>query len=153
MYLSYLGRIDQIIYVPLPDEKTRQNIFNITLQKYSVAKDVDFVYLSKAFEGFCSGHIIEFCRKAYEIAIKDSKIEQQKIECSNAINSVYEIRRDHFEEANQFFKHVSLPDYNIRNYEIFAQMWQLPSCYDSSFNVFNYTKNNNDHSNNSPTVS
>jgi transitional endoplasmic reticulum ATPase len=36
------GRLDQLIYIPLPDEASRRQIFKATLRKSPVAPDVDF---------------------------------------------------------------------------------------------------------------
>lgn len=35
------GRLDQLIYIPLPDEKSREAIFRANLRKSPIAKDVD----------------------------------------------------------------------------------------------------------------
>lgn len=35
------GRLDQLIYIPLPDEKSREAIFKANLRKSPIAKDVD----------------------------------------------------------------------------------------------------------------
>jgi transitional endoplasmic reticulum ATPase len=36
------GRLDQLIYIPLPDEKSRTQIFKSVLRKSPIAPDVDF---------------------------------------------------------------------------------------------------------------
>lgn len=41
------GRLDQLIYIPLPDEKSRFAIFRANLRKSPVAKDVDLEFLAK----------------------------------------------------------------------------------------------------------
>lgn len=41
------GRLDQLIYIPLPDEKSREAIFKASLRKSPVANDVDLVYIAK----------------------------------------------------------------------------------------------------------
>ena len=48
------GRLDRIIYVPLPDEVTRREIFNIHFRKTPVSQDVCLDSLVLATEG-CSG--------------------------------------------------------------------------------------------------
>ncbi|WP_347130990.1 AAA family ATPase, partial [Staphylococcus capitis] len=35
------GRLDQLIYIPLPDDQSRLQIFKACLRKSPVAKDVD----------------------------------------------------------------------------------------------------------------
>ena len=48
------GRLDQLIYIPLPDLKSRMAILKANLRKSPVAKDVDLNYLAKVTEGFRS---------------------------------------------------------------------------------------------------
>ncbi|KAJ1372423.1 hypothetical protein KIN20_034587 [Parelaphostrongylus tenuis] len=42
------GRLDQLIYIPLPDEASRLQIFKANLRRTPVAKDVDMTFLSKS---------------------------------------------------------------------------------------------------------
>jgi len=42
------GRLDQLIYIPLPDEKSREAIFKANLRKSPVAKVI--IFLSLAFK-------------------------------------------------------------------------------------------------------
>merc|ERR1719299_31006 len=46
------GRLDQLIYIPLPDTGSRQQIFKSVLRKSPVAQDVDFDVLTKHTGGF-----------------------------------------------------------------------------------------------------
>ena len=41
------GRLDQLIYIPLPDEPSRLSILKACLRKSPVAQDVDLGFLSK----------------------------------------------------------------------------------------------------------
>lgn len=41
------GRLDQLIYIPLPDEKSREAILRANLRKSPIAKDVDLSYIAK----------------------------------------------------------------------------------------------------------
>jgi transitional endoplasmic reticulum ATPase len=43
------GRLDQLIYIPLPDEKSREAILRANLRKSPIAKDVDLSYIAKVF--------------------------------------------------------------------------------------------------------
>jgi len=40
------GRLDQLIYIPLPDEKSREAIFKANLRKSPVAKVIIFLLLA-----------------------------------------------------------------------------------------------------------
>lgn len=44
------GRLDQLIYIPLPDEKSREAIFKANLRKSPVAKVI--IFLSLVFKIF-----------------------------------------------------------------------------------------------------
>ncbi|KVH82896.1 ATPase, AAA-type, CDC48, partial [Cynara cardunculus var. scolymus] len=46
------GRLDQLIYIPLPDEESRYQIFKSALRKSPVSKDVDLRALAKYTQGF-----------------------------------------------------------------------------------------------------
>ncbi|PWZ46097.1 Cell division control protein 48 D [Zea mays] len=46
------GRLDQLIYIPLPDEQSRLQIFKACLRKSPVAKDVDLNALAEYTQGF-----------------------------------------------------------------------------------------------------
>ncbi|VAH74677.1 unnamed protein product [Triticum turgidum subsp. durum] len=46
------GRLDQLIYIPLPDEASRHQIFKACLRKSPVAKDVDLGALARFTAGF-----------------------------------------------------------------------------------------------------
>ena len=41
------GRLDQLIYIPLPDDGSRMAILKSNLRKSPVAKDVDLDFLAK----------------------------------------------------------------------------------------------------------
>merc|ERR1711931_455520 len=46
------GRLDQLIYIPLPDVESRHSIFKANLRKSPVAAEVDLPYLAKMTRGF-----------------------------------------------------------------------------------------------------
>merc|ERR1711967_156385 len=46
------GRLDQLIYIPLPDYKSRVSIFGATLRRSPVADNVKINILAKKTEGF-----------------------------------------------------------------------------------------------------
>ena len=126
------GRLDQLIYIPLPDYGSRLSIFKANLRKSPVAPDVDLELMAKATEGFSGADITEICQRAAKNAIRESVAAG--VERSRAIaagdasaEDEYEdpvpyIRRDHFEEAMSRARR-SVSDKDIRQYEQFmAQM-------------------------------
>jgi len=62
------GRLDQLIYIPLPDEGSRRQIFKAVLRKSPVAPDVDIDLLVKFTNGFSGADITEICQRACKCA-------------------------------------------------------------------------------------
>ena len=62
------GRLDQLIYIPLPDEGSRRQIFKAVLRKSPVAPDVDMDLLVKYTNGFSGADITEICQRACKCA-------------------------------------------------------------------------------------
>mmetsp|Transcript_5471 Transcript_5471/g.9486 ORF Transcript_5471/g.9486 Transcript_5471/m.9486 type:complete len:805 (-) Transcript_5471:496-2910(-) len=126
------GRLDQLIYIPLPDEGSRLNILKASLRKSPVAKDVDLTYLARVTNGFSGADLTEICQRACKFAIREnieSEIRREKekeaaggeqMETEDAPDLVPEITRRHFEEAMKFARR-SVSDADIRKYEMFAQ--------------------------------
>ena len=69
------GRLDQLIYIPLPDEGSRSSILKSNLRKTPVAKSVDLGYISKVTKGFSGADLTEICQRAVKLAIREN-IEQ-----------------------------------------------------------------------------
>jgi len=75
------GRLDQLIYIPLPDRESRVSIFGAALRKSPIAKDLTFGQLADVTEGFSGADITEICQRAAKNAIRDSiaaGIERQR---------------------------------------------------------------------------
>jgi transitional endoplasmic reticulum ATPase len=78
------GRLDQLIYIPLPDLKSRVAIFKAALRKAPVAPDVDIEVLARSTHGFSGADISEICTSASKLAIREAILaaeeRTQKIE-------------------------------------------------------------------------
>lgn len=66
------GRLDQLIYIPLPDEPSRLSILQATLRKSPVSPDVDLSFLAKNTHGFSGADLTEICQRAAKLAIRES---------------------------------------------------------------------------------
>lgn len=66
------GRLDQLIYIPLPDEDSRHQIFKACLRKSPVSKDVDLRALAKYTQGFSGADITEICQRGCKYAIREN---------------------------------------------------------------------------------
>ena len=124
------GRLDQLIYIPLPDESSRLQIFKACLRKSPVSKDVDLTALAKLTGGFSGADITEICQRACKYAIREDiqkDIEREKREIDameeESADEVAEIKAAHFEESLKFARR-SVSDADILKYQAFAQNLQ-----------------------------
>jgi len=116
------GRLDQLIYIPLPDLEGRVGVFKAVLRKSPVAKDVDLHFLAKRLEGFSGADITEICQRATQSAIREAIAEEaRRAEAGEegAADPVPEICRRHFSDAMKNARR-SVSDADIRKYEMFA---------------------------------
>ncbi|XP_076544640.1 ATPase family gene 2 protein homolog A isoform X2 [Osmia lignaria lignaria] len=65
------GRLDRIIYVPLPDYDTRQEIFDIKLRNMPIAEDVQIQDLVELTEGYSGAEIQAICHEAAMKALEE----------------------------------------------------------------------------------
>ncbi|GMS81470.1 hypothetical protein PENTCL1PPCAC_3645, partial [Pristionchus entomophagus] len=140
------GRLDQLIYIPLPDEASRLQIFKANLRKTPIAADVDLTFLAKSTVGFSGADLTEICQRACKLAIRESiekEIRQEKerqerrakgeeLMEDEVQDPVPAICRIHFEEAMKFARR-SVSDNDIRKYEMFAQTLQQQRGFGNSF--------------------
>ncbi|XP_013780152.1 transitional endoplasmic reticulum ATPase isoform X1 [Limulus polyphemus] len=136
------GRLDQLIYIPLPDGKSRVSILQANVRKSPVSKDVDLGYIAKVSQGFSGADLTEICQRACKLAIRESieaEIRKEKERAQNDTamdveesDPVPEIRRDHFEEAMKFARR-SVSDNDIRKYEMFSQTLQQSRGFGTNF--------------------
>jgi len=133
------GRLDQLIYIPLPDEPARTSIFKANMRKLNVAPDVNFNALGHITEGFSGADIAEICTRAKKIALKSALLPHQQIEQARAEAiargediaqipeedpSLYMIKKEHFDAAMTFARR-SVSDADIARYRMFAETMQL----------------------------
>ncbi|KAG2211658.1 hypothetical protein INT47_008755 [Mucor saturninus] len=133
------GRLDQLIYIPLPDETSRLSILEAQLRKSPIASDVDLSLLAKHTQGFSGADLGEICQRAAKLAIREDiekdiakerarKVKEEAgedvgMDEDDESEPLAEITRVHFEEAMRFARR-SVSDGDIRRYEVFAQNLQ-----------------------------
>jgi len=93
------GRLDQLIYIPLPDLPARQGILESTLRKAPLAPNVPISFLSQKTEGFSGADLAEFCQRAAKAAIRDCIAADELADGEMDTGAGNEICRKHFEEA------------------------------------------------------
>jgi len=65
------GRLDQLLYIPLPDQPSRLSIFKANLRKTPIDANVDLNFLSGLTDGFSGADITEVCQRAAKAAVRD----------------------------------------------------------------------------------
>uniref|UniRef100_A0A061QXF2 Transitional endoplasmic reticulum ATPase n=1 Tax=Tetraselmis sp. GSL018 TaxID=582737 RepID=A0A061QXF2_9CHLO len=135
------GRLDQLIYIPLPDASSRLQIFKAVLRKSPIDPAVDLNQLVKFTEGFSGADITEICQRSCKYAIRESierDIEKGKRIADNPnmmeddVDEVPCITRAHFEEAMKYARR-SVSDADIRKYQAFGQTLQQSRGFGSEF--------------------
>ena len=123
------GRLDQLIYIPLPDQLSRLSIIRAVLRKSPVAPNVNMDFLANQCEGFSGADMTELCQRATKAAIRESiacEEERKKLmtgeEDANMEmdDPVPVITRTHFEEAMSNARR-SVTDYDLNKFEQFRQ--------------------------------
>eukprot|EP00299_Pterocystis_sp_00344_P010437 c4662_g1_i1.p1 GENE.c4662_g1_i1~~c4662_g1_i1.p1 ORF type:complete len:809 (-),score=210.60 c4662_g1_i1:80-2461(-) len=135
------GRLDQLVYIPLPDLKSRLQILKAVLRKSPVSAEVNLDFLAGALEGFSGADITEICQRAAKLAIRQSieeDIRRQRNPSPDGdvelTDPVPEITKGHFEEAMRFARR-SVSDQDIRKYEMFAHTLQTARGFGDAFRM------------------
>jgi transitional endoplasmic reticulum ATPase len=127
------GRLDTLVYVPLPNESSRAGILKAQLRKTPVADDVDLNYIASKTHGFSGADLGFITQRAVKLAIKEAislDIDRRKareaagedvdMEDEDAEDPVPQLTQAHFAEAMASARR-SVTDGEIRRYEAFAQ--------------------------------
>jgi len=127
------GRLDTLVYVPLPDQASRAGILEAQLRKTPVDDDVDLAYIAQNTHGFSGADLGFITQRAVKLAIKEAiskDIERTRAkeasgedamdEDVEAEDPVPKLTKAHFEEAMRSARR-SVTDQEIRRYEAFAQ--------------------------------
>ena len=99
------GRLDQKIYIPMPDLGSREMVFKANLKGAPLAADVTLRSLAENTEGYSGADISEICKRACKYAIRDTisqikpKNEDEEMEDEEEEDPVPEITREYFEMA------------------------------------------------------
>lgn len=141
------GRLDQLIYIPLPDRDSRISIFKANLRKSPVAVDITYEQLADVTEGFSGADITEICQRAAKNAIRDAitgDIERQtRVEAGELTQEeadalpdpVPQITRAHFEASMSKARRSVTPDI-VKQYDDFSskikQQWSSSSVESST---------------------
>jgi transitional endoplasmic reticulum ATPase len=126
------GRLDQLIYIPLPDLKSREAILKAILRKVPIEKNVDLNFIAKLSEGFSGADMKELCNAICKSAIKEaieSELQKKELvkerddmEIDMVDDPVPTLTRRHFEIGlTQCVKSVSRED--LAKYDEFKKKY------------------------------
>lgn len=164
------GRLDQLIYVPLPDEAARLSILQAQLRNTPLEPGLDLNEIARITNGFSGADLSYIVQRSAKFAIKDSieaqiKLAKSKeeeegvkqegsddVEMTDKSKAEEEedeedpvpfITRAHFEEAMKTAKR-SVSDAELRRYEAYAQQLQASR---GQFTNFRFSENEGTDSN------
>jgi transitional endoplasmic reticulum ATPase len=66
------GRLDQLVYIPLPDKKSRVAILKATLRKTPIDPKVDLDFIGELTKDFSGADLKELCNNVCKCAIQES---------------------------------------------------------------------------------
>ena len=105
------GRIDNVIYIPVPDKDARQGIFEIHMKDRPASDDIDYMHLAEMTENFVASDIAYIVNDAAfrvfedDVEISQSLLEEVIKENTSSINSkdldFYNNIRQQFEEPQR----------------------------------------------------
>ncbi|KAK7677398.1 AAA ATPase cdc48 [Cerrena zonata] len=154
------GRLDQLIYVPLPDEVARLSIMEAQLRNTPLEPGLDLKEIARITHGFSGADLSYIVQRSAKFAIKDSieahiklvkakEASKPKTEEGGDVDMVKQeddeeiedpvpfITRAHFEEAMKTAKR-SVSDAELRRYEAYAQQLQASR---GQFTNFRFSEN------------
>jgi len=125
------GRLDQLIYIPVPDLDSRKSILRAVLRKSPVAPDVDLDYIAEKTDKYSGADLTEICQRAAKLAIREnierdverSRMREEagetEMEDVEEVDLVPEITRNHFQQAVREARR-SVSDAQLLQYSSFA---------------------------------
>lgn len=80
------GRLDQLIYIPLPDLPSRIGILKANLKKTPIAPDIELNFLASLTDGFSGADLMEICQRASKAAVRDCIEAEVKLKQAMSMN-------------------------------------------------------------------
>ncbi|ORM41259.1 Cell division cycle protein 48 -like protein [Babesia sp. Xinjiang] len=117
------GRLDQLIYISLPDLKSRESIFKAALKNSPLAPDVNIRKMAENLDGYSGADIAEICHRAAREAIRESiehEIRRGRRLMEGEEDPVPYITNEHFKVAMANAR-KSVRKEDIKRYEQFKK--------------------------------
>merc|ERR1712012_426185 len=73
------GRLDRVVYVPLPDLETRRKVLEVHTRKIPLATDVNLEEVAQSTEGYSGAEVAAVCNEAALAALEES-VDTQVVE-------------------------------------------------------------------------
>ena len=74
------GRLDQLMYIPMPDYESRLSILKANLRKTPIHHDVDLKFIALNTDKFTGADLTEICNRAVKLAIGDEIARAKEID-------------------------------------------------------------------------
>ncbi len=68
------GRLDSLVYIPLPDFLSRVAILKACCRKTPLAKNLHLEAIAKETEGFSGADLAEICQTSAKVAIREVRV-------------------------------------------------------------------------------
>lgn len=118
------GRLDQLIYIPMPDYESRHAILRATLRRTPISDDVDLAYLAAKTDKFSGADLAEICQTACKLAIREDIAREASLDCSESLDGDQEFLPEllprHFTEAVRLARR-SVSDRDLALYASYAK--------------------------------
>lgn len=104
---AILRRLEKRIYIPLPDAKTREELFRINMKGVDFEADVDFVDLAQRASGYSGCDVANVCRDASMMSVR-TMMQSLSLNLGQATP---EVVQEHINEKKDLQRAVSRQDF------------------------------------------
>jgi len=97
------GRLDQLMYIPMPDLESRLSILKANLRKTPIHKDIDLEYIAANTDKFTGADLSEICNRAVKLAISDEiakSIELEELKKNMSVEEIEEFEQQQLESES-----------------------------------------------------
>lgn len=137
------GRLDQLVYIPMPDEPARLAILQASLRKTPMSPAVDLAFIARQTKGFSGADLAGICQRAVKFAISEAinaEVQRkQQIADGEAMETeefdpVPEITVRHMQEAMRGAR-PSVSRHDLERYEMFKTSLLSTRGFGSDFQL------------------
>ena len=97
------GRLDLVLYVPPPDEKSRLEIIKILTKKMPLSTDVKLEEIAVATQNYTGADLAALCREAAVHAMRNNAV---KISNSDFVGGIKQIKPSITKEVDQWYNTI-----------------------------------------------